>query len=73
MDGHRFIGQSSGNIFVMDYDGTNKQSLLPTALTFAGYFSGDYHHLLTIAQTEDKAAFVLRDIDMRAGNDLPKK
>ena len=73
MDGHRFIGQSAGNILVMDYDGINKQIILPTALLNPGFFSGDYNHLLTIVQTDDKTAFALRNIDMRAGADLPKQ
>jgi hypothetical protein len=73
MDGHRFIGQTSGTILVMDYDGINKQLILPTTLLNGGFFSGNYNHLLTIAQTDDKTAFALRDIDTRAGTDLPKQ
>lgn len=73
MDGHRFIGQSGGNIFIMDYDGLNKHSIAPTLLPAGGYFSADYNHLLTITPSDDKTSFVLRDIDMRAGKDLPKK
>jgi hypothetical protein len=73
MDGHRFIGEANGNILVMDYDGTNKQIIEPTALAAGGYFSGDYNHLLTIAPSDDKTAFILKDIDMRAGGDLPNK
>jgi len=71
MDGHRFIGQSDGNVLVMDYDGINKQLLVPTDLSRGGFFSQDYKHLLTIASSADGAK-VLQDVDMRAGTDLPK-
>jgi hypothetical protein len=71
MDGHRFLGQSDGSAFVMDYDGINKQSLTPSSLTGGGFFSQDYHHLLTVV-TSSGSPFVLQDVDMRAGTDLPK-
>lgn len=71
MDGHRFLGQSNGSVFVMDYDGINKQSLTPTALVRGGYFSQDYKHLLTVTTASD-SSIVLQDVDMRAGTDLPK-
>jgi len=71
MDGHRFIGQSDGNVLVMDYDGTNKQLVAPTTLSEGGFFSRDYKHLLTVTSASDGSA-VLQDVDMRAGADLPK-
>lgn len=71
MDGHRLLGQSGGNAFVMDYDGINKQALTPSLLTRGGFFSQDYRHLLTITSAND-GSFVLQDVDMRAGTDLPK-
>lgn len=71
MDGHLFIGSSGGTIFVSDYDGTNRQQLLPTMLPSGGFFDKDYNHLLTMAASEDKV--VLQSIDMRAGQDLPKQ
>jgi hypothetical protein len=55
----------------MDYDGINKQSLTPSSLTGGGFFSQDYHHLLTVV-TSSGSPFVLQDVDMRAGTDLPK-
>jgi hypothetical protein len=72
MDGHRYIGQSNNKVFVMDYDGTNKQLLSPTAEPNGGLFSRDYNDLLTIAPSSDGSSFVLQDTDMRAGSDLPK-
>lgn len=71
MDGHRFLGQSAGNAFVMDYDGINKQALTPTLLSRGGFFSQDYRHLLTLTTASD-GSFVVQDVDMRAGTDLPK-
>jgi hypothetical protein len=73
MDGHRFIGQSGGSILVMDYDGTNKQIVTPTVLPSPKFFSSNYNHLMTLVQSEDKTAYVLQNVDMRAGNDLPKQ
>jgi hypothetical protein len=71
MDGHRFIGASGGNVFVMDYDGINKRAVTPTLLSQGAYFSREYNHLLTVASTAD-GSIVLQDVDMRAGTDLPK-
>jgi hypothetical protein len=72
MDGHRLIGQSDGKIFVMDYDGTNKQNLTATSYTLGGLFSTDYKHLLTLAPASDGTSVIIQDVDMRAGTDLPK-
>jgi hypothetical protein len=72
MDGHRFVGESDGKIFVMDYDGTNRQLLTTTSYNPGGLFSADYHHLLTIAPASDGGSVILQDVDMRAGSDLPK-
>jgi hypothetical protein len=72
MDGHRFIGQSDGKVFVMDYDGTNKQLLTATSLPVGGLFDTEYNNLLTITPSSDGSSFLLQDTDMRAGTDLPK-
>lgn len=71
MDGHRLIGQSGGNVLVMDYDGINKQMVTAAALSQGGFFSGDYNHLITLAASSD-GSYALQDVDMRAGTDLPK-
>ncbi|HET7827823.1 MAG TPA: hypothetical protein VFK97_03075, partial [Candidatus Saccharimonadales bacterium] len=73
MDGNRLLGQAGGSVLMMDYDGTNRQSISPTSLAAGGFFDPSYNHLLTIAPSDDQTAFVLKDIDMRAGVDLPKK
>ncbi|MGH7157348.1 MAG: PEGA domain-containing protein [Candidatus Saccharimonadales bacterium] len=71
MDGNRFIGESDGKIFVMDFDGTNKQRLVPTNEAVGGLFSANYNHLLTTATAPDGTSVILQDVDMRAGTDLP--
>jgi hypothetical protein len=71
MDGNRLIGDSNGQAYVMDGDGTNKQSLIPTDFVQGGFFSNDYNHLLTTAPASDGVSAVLENVDMRAGADLP--
>ena len=72
MDGHRLVGTSKNTIFIMDYDATNKQVLLPTVLSDGGNFDRDYKHLITIILSTSKGKVILQSIDMRAGSDLPK-
>lgn len=72
MDGHRLIGSSQGTVFVMDYDSTNQQLLLPTLLATGGDFDRDYHHLFTFTPTTSGASISLQSTDMRAGSDAPK-
>jgi hypothetical protein len=73
MDGHRFIGESDKKVFVMDYDGTNKQLVTDTDLTAGAFFSANYRHLLTTVPAADGSGIQLQDVDMRAGADLPKQ
>ncbi|HEX5447739.1 MAG TPA: PEGA domain-containing protein [Candidatus Saccharimonadales bacterium] len=73
MDGNRFIGDAGGQILIMDFDGTNVQELTPTADTAGGLFSGDYNHLLTLAKAPGSTRYLLQDMDMRAGPDLPQQ
>jgi hypothetical protein len=72
MDGHRFIGDTNGQILIMDYDGTNQHVFVATSFTKGALFSANYRHLLTIAPSADGGATLLQDVDMRAGADLPK-
>ncbi|MBX4190892.1 PEGA domain-containing protein [Candidatus Saccharibacteria bacterium] len=73
MDGHRYIGQVGSKIFIMDYDGTNRQLIADSVEPFGGLFSRDYDHLMVINPSQDGNSYVLQDVDMRAGKDLPKK
>jgi len=71
MDGHRYIGDSQGKVLVMDYDGTNRQLITDSAESIGGLFSRDFKHMITIAKN-DSGRYVLRDVDLRAGTDLPR-
>lgn len=71
MDGHRFIGTVDGKVFVMDYDGTNKQLVTDTTEPDGGLFSRDYNHLTVLTAAPDGSSYNLQDVDMRAGKDLP--
>lgn len=72
MDGDRLMGESNGNVFIMDYDNTNQQSIVPTLQPEGGLFSRDYNHLLNL-QADGSGGVNLVDVDMRAGVDLPKQ
>jgi hypothetical protein len=73
MDGHRFLGESSNKVFMMDYDGTNKQMITDTNYEKGALFSSNYRHLLTTVPASDGSGVLLQDVDMRAGKDLPKR
>jgi WD40 repeat protein len=73
MDGHRLIGSSNGSIFVMDYDSTNKQTILPTSTNLGGFFSRDYNQMYTLAPVAGASTASFERVDMRAGTDLPNK
>ena len=72
MDGHRWLSVAGGNVFVMDYDNINQQSLVPTSLPSGGFFSRDYNQLFTTVPVAG-GSFSLQVTDMRAGSDLPKQ
>lgn len=73
MDGHRFIGASQGKVFVMDYDSTNQQLLVPTVTALGGFFNRDYNQMYTLAPKDENGSVSLERVDMRAGADLPKQ
>jgi len=72
MDGHRLISASSGNVYVIDYDSTNQQSLVPTSTALGGFFSRNYNQLYTLAPVPGSSSVSFERVDMRAGTDLPK-
>lgn len=72
MDGHRLIGVSSGNIQIVDFDGTNPQQLVHTLFNQAGYFDRSFNHLFTLVATPGSGSVALQNIELRAGVDLPK-
>lgn len=73
MDGHRLMGNSGNNLFIMDYDATNQQMLVPTALSEGGYFSRDYNQLYALTPATGTSPAVLTRTDLRAGDDLPEE
>lgn len=73
MDGHRLIGASGGKVFVMDYDATNQQALVPTVSNLGGFFDRDYKQMYTLAPVAGSKSVILERVDMRAGSDLPKQ
>jgi len=72
MDGHRMVGNSGGQVFIMDYDSTNQHKLVTTTVDTGALFSQDYNHMLTF-QPLKKGGVELVNVDMRAGVDLPKQ
>ncbi len=54
MDGHRMITRSNGKVFLFEFDGTNKQSLIPTTSGLMAAFDRDYTELFTIGSSKDK-------------------
>ena len=49
MDGHRMLIRSGGKVVVFDYDGINKQTLVPSEATIPIFFDRDYEVLYRIA------------------------
>lgn len=73
LDGHHFIGQSGGAMFVMDYDSTNQQVLTPTNTAEGGYLDKSSTFLLSPAQVTGSSSVALQSTDLRAGVDVPKQ
>jgi hypothetical protein len=51
MDGDRLTYVSNGKLSVLDYDGTNQQSLMPAASGYMPFFAPDYSFIDTLAPT----------------------
>jgi hypothetical protein len=71
MDGHRWIGQSDGQVFVADYDNKNQQFVGSTVYDHGGLFSRDYNQMLTFVNNAAAGNVTLQRVDLRAGTDLP--
>lgn len=69
MDGHRWIGQASGNVYVIDYDNSNAQEFTPTLYNQGAFFNQNYEQMITLASSPNGP--ILERVDMRAGLDLP--
>ncbi len=49
MDGHRLLIRSAGNVIVFDYDGINKQILVPSDPAIPVFFDRDYEALYSLS------------------------
>jgi hypothetical protein len=67
MDGHRIIMTSAGKTVLFDFDGSNKQTLLPTSAKFLPFFDRDYEYLYTLSGAE---ATALQKTPLRTADDL---
>lgn len=67
MDGHRLVINHDNKVTVFDYDGINKQSLVPILPGTLPYFDRDYTRLFTIAPSVDdvtKTALTRTDLKL---------
>lgn len=71
MDGHRLIASSGGKVFVMDFDKTNQQMLSATVLPEGAFFDRDFETMFTLSSSS--GGYDLSAVELRAGEDLPKK
>lgn len=66
MDGHRLIYVVNQQSYVVDFDGSNKQTLVTSRLSNSPFFDRDYDNVFTIEgskTTNNKAAFTRTIID----------
>lgn len=70
MDGHRWLGLADGAIIMIDFDGTNQQSLVLSTTSGGGFFDRNFEQLLSSVPGE-AGVTQLQVTDMRAGSDLP--
>ncbi len=68
MDGHRFVYVDNQQSYIVDFDGSNKQTLVTSALPNSPFFDRDYDNVFTIENSKtdnSKMAFTLTVIDNR--------
>lgn len=68
MDGHRLVMSSSGQAMVVDFDGSNKQTLTPLPNSDNIFFDRDYENYYTIV-SPDQATFKLEQTALRTPAD----
>ncbi len=67
MDGHRLAYISSGKLYVVDFDGINKQELVAVNEAFMPFFDRNYDRLFTLgasAQDAKKASLSVVDLQL---------
>lgn len=68
MDGHRYVYVVNQQSYIVDFDGSNEETLVTTRLTNGPYFDRDYDNVFTIEgskQDASKAALTRTVIDNR--------
>lgn len=68
MDGHRFIYVDNQQSYIVDFDGSNKQTLVTSRLANGPFFDRDYDNVFTIEGSKKdnaKAALTITVIDAR--------
>lgn len=71
MDGHRWIGNSGSKVFMMDFDGINRQSLVATNLPTGGYFDRDYRQMYISGVTEGQQSLSWQRVAIYSEADMP--
>ncbi len=71
MDGHRVILSGTGQAVVLDFDGSNKQTLTPIPSNKNIFFDRDYERYYTVTSNQlEPTKIDLKSIPLRAGDDL---
>lgn len=65
MDGHRLTALSKGKVIVFEFDGLNKQTLLPATGGLPVFFDQDYIELYSLASSKASNKPVLQKTDLR--------
>jgi hypothetical protein len=72
MGGHRLIAHSGGDILIFDYDGKNKQKLIPSISSRSVIFDQDFERMYTLgsSQKKPKKNTALMQTNLRTDADL---
>jgi len=71
MDGHRWLGVQGGSVLILDFDGINQQTLVPSTAA-GGFFDRNFERVIIAAPPSPTGTTDLQVVDMLAGSDLPK-
>jgi len=69
MDGHRLRLVSGGKVVMFDYDGTNRQELVPSLSTQAPFFDSSYKYLYTFAPQKNSTKVPFTATSLRTPED----
>lgn len=68
MDGHRFVYSTKGQSYIVDFDGSNEQTLVTSLLSPGPFFDRDYDNVFTFEDSKSisgKKALTITVIDPR--------